>query len=93
MKKLAFIALALLVALALGSCAREPLATKSTENPNFDVAILFDFDGVRMYRFYDDGHFVYFAKKLDNNVSTSWQQSEGKTSYFAKVETIEVSKR
>ena len=89
MKKLWLILLGIIV-LSVAACVREPVAQKQTENPNFSVAILFDFDGVRVYRFYDGGEYIYFAKSLDN-VRTLWWQSEGKSSRYISVNTVEPS--
>ena len=76
----------------LASCSDiKPIETRSTNNLNggkvVTVDVLFDFDGIRMYRFYDDGHYVYFAKVL-NGARTTWQQSKGKTTRYVSVETV-----
>jgi hypothetical protein len=89
MKKLIGI---LLMAALLSSCAIKPIKTGMTNNGvdlknPVTVDILFDFDGVRMYRFIDNGHYIYFAKTT-NGVRVSWQQSEGKTTRPVAVSTV-----
>lgn len=55
------IALFAILTLALSSCGEDPLATKSTDNPNLPVGILFEIDGCKVYRFRDAGQYVYFT--------------------------------
>lgn len=39
-----------------------PLTTKKSENnPTYTVEYLFEHDGCKVYRFRDDGHYVYFT--------------------------------
>ncbi|GET35009.1 DUF4884 domain-containing protein [Prolixibacter bellariivorans] len=54
---LAFIAINLL------SCATGiPLSnTRSENNKTYRVQYLFQHDGCKVYRFYDEGHYVYFT--------------------------------
>ena len=85
MSKIVVVLAAILI---LASCAMKPIETRTTNNSNGGkVDVLFDFDGIRMYRFYDDGHYVYFAKVL-NGARTTWQQSKGKTTRYVSVETV-----
>lgn len=47
----------------LCACARDGLETKSTKNPNFSVTFLFEHDGIKVYRFYDEGKYHWFTSK------------------------------
>jgi hypothetical protein len=55
----------LLAILLLGgySCSvQNPLAsTKADNNKSYEVQYLFEHDGCKVYRFQDNGHFVYFT--------------------------------
>ncbi len=48
----------------LQSCGsvRMPISTHVPENnKNYEVDFLFEYDGCRVYRFYDRGNYVYFT--------------------------------
>lgn len=49
------------MAAMLSSCSQDPVSTHSTDNPNVPVAVLFETDGCKVYRFTDAGRFVYFT--------------------------------
>lgn len=67
--------LLLAIAMALSSCSpSEPI--KVTHCGLVDVQLLFENDGVKVYRFYDSGYTVYYA---DARGSVSWQQHVGKS--------------
>ncbi|UHS60569.1 DUF4884 domain-containing protein [Agrobacterium vaccinii] len=51
----------LLAAAVLASCGEDPVSRQSTDNPNVPVAVLFETDGCKVYRFKDAGRFVYFS--------------------------------
>jgi hypothetical protein len=59
------ISISLLAILMLGgySCTiGRPLAyTKADNNKTYDVQYLFEHDGCKVYRFQDNGHFIYFT--------------------------------
>ena len=38
---------------------------KSANNKTYDISYLFEHDGVKVYRFYDRGNYVYFTTKGD----------------------------
>lgn len=61
------------VALALAGCARDPVETSRTDNPQINVSKLFEYDGCSVYRFMDGGEFVYYS-----NCRGSTQTSSGK---------------
>ena len=81
MKKSLWLALCLVL---LG-CSKDPVSSTSTNNPDVTLSLLFEHDGVKVYRFYDGGHAVYYT---DARGKTAWQQSNGKTSSPKSVETV-----
>lgn len=74
MKKILFILLPLL----LCGCRKEAQATYSTTNNEIKVDFLFEVDGVRVYRFVDAGHFVYFTNR-SGETESSYTTYNGKT--------------
>lgn len=65
-----------LCALCFVGCANDPVATSSTTNAAIKVELLFENDGVKVYRFTDCGRYIYFA---DARGATSWSVSKGKS--------------
>lgn len=62
-KSLKVLFAALACASLCGCTVQRPLATApSDNNETYKVNYLFDHDGVRVYRFYDDGRYVYFTR-------------------------------
>lgn len=47
--------------LLAAACAEEPVSVSSSNNPNVPVALLFEHDGCRVYRFKDAGRLHYYA--------------------------------
>lgn len=64
-----------LLVVTLASCA-EPQSTERTSNSDYDLRLLFEHDGCRVYRFYDSWHYRYFT---DCRGSVSTRQSCGKS--------------
>ena len=52
-----------LLALLITSCkVQQPLTSKPSENnKTYKVDYLFEHDGCKVYRFYDEGNYVYFT--------------------------------
>lgn len=69
--------IALAIALIVTSCIHEA-QSKSHEGIDFEVEFLFEKDGVKMYRFYDNGKYHYYTNKGE----TLTTQSEGKNNSF-----------
>jgi hypothetical protein len=71
----------MLLALALAGCPGEGLSNSSTQNPNFQVAFLFEHEGCRVFRFEDAGRERYFVKCVNGQASTETMQPSqcGKT--------------
>lgn len=68
---------ALLGALLLTACDKDPVSTGPTNNPNVQVDLLFEKDGYSVYRFSDSGHNIYYVTPV-GQVHTAWTQSCGK---------------
>ena len=78
-------ATALFVACVVG-CANDPVATSATTNAAIEVELLFENDGVKVYRFSDCGRYIYYT---DARGSTSWSVYKGKAGTdHHKVETV-----
>jgi len=67
------IIVALGITLLMTSCLNEA-QSKSHEGIEFEVEFLFEKDGVKMYRFYDNGRYHYYTDRGETMTS----QSEGK---------------
>lgn len=74
MKKIIF---ALAISLTLASCTNDAISI-SREGVDFEVEFLFEKDGVKMYRFYDNGRYHYYT----NRGETITTQKEGKNNYY-----------
>lgn len=62
MKKIALVFGALCLSVLAISCAQIPIATeKPVNNETYDVDYLFEHDGCKVYRFRDQGNYVYFT--------------------------------
>lgn len=61
------------VTLVLAGCARDPVETSRTDNPQINVSKLFEHDGCSVYRFNDGDKYVYYS-----NCRGSTQTSRGK---------------
>ena len=53
--------LALLTAVVLTACSKDPISQTQSDNPQVSVAKLFTHDGITVYRFVDAGQYVYFT--------------------------------
>ena len=62
-KKFLFLFFALLL---LSSCKKEAQEVVSTTNSEIRVDFLFEVDGIKVYRFNDNGYFVYFTNRTGN---------------------------
>lgn len=40
---------------------QKPLSKNATNNTDYNVAFLFEYEGCKVYRFYDDGKYIYFT--------------------------------
>ncbi|WP_297091904.1 DUF4884 domain-containing protein [uncultured Draconibacterium sp.] len=56
--------------LLLSACSGVPLTIKSPENNDtYNVEYLFEYDGCKVYRFYDRGEYVYFTNCMGDVTS------------------------
>lgn len=73
MKKLLLISI---LGLTITSCVNDPISS-SKEGVGIKVDLLFEKDGIKMYRFSDNGRYHYYTNRGE---AISTQQS-GKTTY------------
>lgn len=74
-----------ILCLFLLGCEKDPVGNSKTNNPDVTVSLLFEHDGVKVYRFYDNGMPIYYT---DARGKTKREQSNGKTSHSVEVETV-----
>lgn len=69
--------------LGLAACNKPAASVSGTDNPNISYEVLFNRQGCEVGRFQDAGRNVYvtICPSGEQTSSTSYQQSEGKTSY------------
>jgi hypothetical protein len=53
----------LLISIALVSCYGDGIEKTKTNNDDYEVAYLFEKDGVKVYRFYDGFKYHYFTSR------------------------------
>ena len=69
-------------AILFGACTNEPMSKEMIgKNGGFEVEYLFEKDGIKVYRFWDGGHYHYFTSKGET-IST---QTVGKTTYSENI--------
>lgn len=81
--KPAIAAMCLLCAV-LSGCLKDGQQTEQTTNAGFEVELLFEKEGCKIYRFTDGGHAVYWTD-CRGKVESVYQQSSGKSSYEVRV--------
>ncbi len=84
MKK--FLILLCAISLLCG-CIEKGVELKQTDNPNYKVEFLFEVDGVKVYRFNDGGHYVYFTNG-SGMTKYEYTRRRGKTSKRYYVQTL-----
>lgn len=70
----------------LSGCAKDPVSTERTTNSDIAVELLFEHEGVKVYRFIDGGRFVYYT---DARGKTEWSVKQSKTVIKRQVDTVE----
>ncbi len=78
------IALSILAIFLLASCYEKPKSTLVTDNSKIQVELLFEHDGVKVYRFFDSGRPIYYT---DARGATNWHTG-GKTNQKHIVQTL-----
>lgn len=73
-------ALLLGVLLATAGCSKDPVSSSTTNNPNLSVDLLFEHEGVRVYRFYDGGRAHYYAVPRSGGAATftTWSETRSR---------------
>lgn len=79
MCKISMVAITLLAVFFLSSCEKEAKEKVLTNNPSFNLELLFEVDGCKVYRFVDGGRSRYFTTCQG---SVSWNEDDGKRSDF-----------
>lgn len=87
MKKFTFV-LVMVFSLILSSCKQSGTPTQTDgAKHDFDVQFLFEAEGVKVYRFWDAGEYIYFTNcNGTTSYNTSDKYSERKTSYNNRIE-------
>jgi hypothetical protein len=75
----------IIITLLFIGCAKDAKKTVETTNANFKVELLFENDGCKVYRFEDDGHYVYYTD-CRGKVESVYQQNTGKMSYEVRIQ-------
>lgn len=78
-----------ILCLVVAGCTVPATAIKQTDNQNVKLELLFEHDGVKVYRFTDANHFVYYADARGSVVYET-TESAGKTTYTLKHEVTTV---
>lgn len=73
------------IAILVSSCKKQSIESSQTNNSEISVELLFEKDGVKVYRFQDGGRFIYYT---DARGKTEWY-SGGKNKTLHEVETTE----
>lgn len=53
-----------LTILFITSCAQDPISIHRSNNINIKIELLFEYENIKMYRFYDNGQYHYFTKNI-----------------------------
>ncbi len=68
MKKSNYIIILGLLICFIASCGiyKEPISVERSNNTDYNVSYLFEHDGCKVYRFIDNGNYVYFTSCRGN---------------------------
>lgn len=83
---IATVLLAIFIFIGISSCDNDAKQRVKVDNSNFNVELLFEIDGVKVYRFKDAGYSRYFTTPSGN---VSWEEKHGKTNVPMEVEGIQ----
>lgn len=79
-----FLGALILATFMFSGCINEPQSVEHMgKDSKFEVEYLFEKDGIKMYRFYDCGHYHYFT----TGGQTITEQQNGDTKYEERIET------
>jgi hypothetical protein len=80
-----YIAFIMVGAMIFGACTNEPISKERIgKDDGFEVEYLFDKDGVKVYRFWDSGHYHYFTTKGE---TISVQRVDKNTTYNENIKS------
>ena len=75
----------IIIALLFASCDdRQPQKDVETSNNDYQIQLLFEIDGCKVYRFFDRGSTRYFTNCKGN---VTWETSNGKSTQQHSIET------
>lgn len=77
--------LAVFIFIGITGCENTAKQQVEVNNSNFNVELLFEVDGVKVYRFKDAGYNRYFTTPSG---TVSWDEKHGKTSVPMSVEGL-----
>jgi hypothetical protein len=80
-----YIAFIMVGAMIFGACSNDPMSKERLgKDDGFEVEYLFEKDGVKMYRFFDVGHYHYFTTKGE---TISVQRVDKNTTYNENIKS------
>jgi len=80
-----YITFILLGAMLFGACSNDPMSKERLGKDDvFEVEYLFEKDGVKVYRFFDVGHYHYFTTKGE---TISVQRVDKNTTYNENIKS------
>lgn len=85
MKKYITLTLLAFAFIFVSGCAKEPIQTNGTNNPNVSLSLLFEHEGYSIYRFYDAGHYHYYVVPEGIVID---DKSEGKSTRGEEIQTV-----
>lgn len=68
----------------LASCAKPGESEAYSSNAEFKIVKLFEHEGVKVYRFYDNGRYIYYTNAAG---ATRWSETNGKVVWQRSVPT------
>ena len=81
-----FVTIILVTAIAVSCSVRRPIITERASNNNtYSVSYLFEYDGCKVYRFFDDGKFVYFTNCNGNTSTAQNDSTDVRIQVFTKI--------
>lgn len=76
----------ILSVLIMTGCAREGIKTEQTNNERFQITLLFEHEGCKVYRFYDGGYYRYYTV-CGNDSEATYSIQSGKIRIHQSVPT------
>lgn len=73
------------VIILLSACEKEAQRKENTSNDNFQIELLFEKDGCKVYRFTDAGHSIYYTD-CRGKIESVYDEHIGKTSHEVRIE-------